>query len=68
MSGYFKQMQHHTNEARRKLDERLARKEMGDAEYDKQASYSDDRAFKIFGVIFIFIFAAVVCGIVWMEN
>ncbi|MDP2359075.1 MAG: hypothetical protein Q8M31_23860 [Beijerinckiaceae bacterium] len=66
MSGYFKQMQNRRGEAKRQLEERLARKEMGDAEYDKQASYADDRAFKIFGIVFIVGFAIVVFGMVWL--
>jgi len=52
--------------ARRMLWERLARKELGDAAYDKALSYADDRSFKIFGVLFIVVFAAVVLGVVWM--
>ncbi len=67
MSGYFKQLPHGGNEAKRKLEERLAREEMGDAEYDKQASYTDERAFKIFGIVFIVIFAAVVFGVAAMD-
>ena len=45
MSRYYKQMQHGDGEAARLLQERLARKEMGDAAYDKAASYADDRTF-----------------------
>lgn len=59
MSRYYKQIQHGTDAAR-KLQERLAREEMGDEAYDKAASYADDRAFKIFGVVFILVLAAVV--------
>ena len=66
MSGYYKQMRHGGREAARKLRERLARKEMGDAAYDKSVSYADDRAFKIFGVVFIVLFAAVVLGVAWL--
>jgi hypothetical protein len=68
MSGYFKQMQHGRNEAKRALDERLARKEMGDAAYEEQASYADDRAFKIFGAVFIIVFALVAFGLVWLGH
>lgn len=60
MSGCFKQMQHGRGEAQRQLEERLARKEMGDAEYAMQATYADNRAFKIFGVVFIVVFGIVV--------
>ncbi len=66
MSGYFKQMSHGSGEAARKLRERLARREMGDAAYDKEVSYADDRAFKRFGVVFIVVFAVVIFGVVWL--
>ena len=68
MSGHFKQVQHDDGEAKRKLRERLAREDMGDAAYDKQLSYADDRSFKIFGVIFMIVFAAIVLGVIWMEG
>ena len=68
MAGNFKQMQHNDGEAKRKLRERLAREEMGDAAYEKQLSYADDRSFKIFGVIFMIVFAAIVLGVIWMEG
>jgi hypothetical protein len=41
---------------------------MGDAAYEKQLSYADDRSFKIFGVIFMIVFAAIVLGVIWMEG
>jgi hypothetical protein len=41
---------------RRILQERLARKEFGDASYDKEVSYVDNRSFKIFGAAFIVVF------------
>lgn len=66
MSQYYKQMQHGSDEARRGLDERLAREEMGDAAYDKMVSQNGDRAFKIFGVVFIAVFAVVVLGVAWL--
>jgi hypothetical protein len=68
MSGYFKQMRQGGNEAKRALEERLARKEMGDEAYDTQASYADDRAFKIFGLVFIIVFGAIVLGVAWMGG
>ena len=64
MSQYYKQMQHGSGEARRQLDERLAREEMGDAAYDKMVSQTDSRPFMIFGVVFIVVFAAVILGVV----
>jgi hypothetical protein len=66
MSGHYKQMRHGNGEAARRLRERLARKEVGDAAYDKSVSYADDRAFKIFGAVLIVFLAAVVLGVVLM--
>lgn len=66
MSQYYKQMQHRRSEAKRLLAERLARKEIGDATYDETASYTDDRAFKAFGVVFIAVFALAVLGVMWL--
>ena len=63
MSAYCKQMQRSKGDAARLLNERLARKEMGDDAYDEAASYSDDRAFKLFGIVFIGVFAAAVLGV-----
>jgi len=53
MSRHYKQMQHGGDEARRLLHERLAREEMGDAAYEEMISHADNRAFKIFGLVFI---------------
>jgi len=66
MAGNRNQFPEGDGEARRLLRERLARKEIGDAAYDKAVSYADDRSFKVFGVLFIVVFAAVVLGIVWL--
>jgi hypothetical protein len=66
MSQYYKQMQRGGDDPRRMLEERLARKELGDVAYDKAASYHDDRAFKLFGVVFIVVMAVVIFGIAWM--
>ena len=66
MSRYYKQMQHGNNEARRLLQERLAREEMGDEAYDKMVSNHDDRAFKVFGVVFIAFFAIAVLVMAWL--
>ena len=63
MSAHYKQMQHGRGDAARLLNERLARNEMGDAAYDEAVSYSDDRAFKLFGIVFIVVFAAAVLGV-----
>lgn len=60
MSQHYKQMQHGSDEARRLLDERLAREEMGDEAYDRMVANNGDRAFKIFGIVFICLFAGVV--------
>lgn len=67
MSRYYKQMQHGNGEARRLLDERLARKEMGDETYEKIVSNNDDRAFKIFGVVFIVMLAVTVLVVTAMD-
>ncbi len=64
MSRYYDQMPRGSGEAASKLAERLAREDMGDEAYDKARSFADDRAFKLFGVVFIAAFAAVVLGIV----
>ena len=60
MSQYYKQIQHGQGEAARALRERLAREEMGDAAYDEAVSYADDRSFRIFGIVFIVLFAVAV--------
>lgn len=64
MSQYYKQIKQGGNDAKHLLQERLAREEMGDEAYDKAASHHDDRAFKIFGAVFIAAFAAVVLGVI----
>lgn len=63
MSQYYKQIQH-GSDAAHQLQERLAREDMGDAAYDKARSYADDRAFRIFGAVFIAAFALVILGVV----
>lgn len=49
-------------EARRLLRERLQREEMGDEAYERLVSHHDDRRFKIFGLLFIVVLAAIVFG------
>ncbi len=66
MSQYYRQMQHGNDEARRLLAERLAREEMGNEAYDRMVSNNDDRAFKIFGVAFIALFAVVIFTVSWL--
>lgn len=66
MSQYYRQFRHGDGDAARGLRERLARKELGDAAYDTSVSYSDDRAFRIFGVVFIVLFAVAVLAIAWL--
>ena len=66
MANEYKQFREGDGEARRKLWERLARKEMGDAAYDEAASFSDDRAFRKFGMVFIFVLAAAVLAVTWL--
>lgn len=66
MAGEYKQLREGDGEARRKLSERLARKEMGDAAYEEAASFSDDRAFRKFGVVFILVLAAAILAVTWL--
>lgn len=66
MSQYYKQMQRRDGEAARGLRERLARKELGDAAYDKAVSHAGDRAFKTFGVVFIALFGVVILAVAWL--
>lgn len=66
MSQHYKQMQHENDEARRLLDERLAREEMGDEAYEKMVSHNDGRAFELFGIVFIVLFAVVVFAVTWL--
>lgn len=68
MSRYYNQMRPGDGEAKRKLHERLARKDMGDAAYNESVSYSDDRAFKIFGAVFIVLLGLIVLGVTWLGN
>jgi hypothetical protein len=62
MSRYFQQIKH-GQDARRMLDERLARKETGDEAYEKAASYTDQRRIKIMGVVLIAIFGIIVLAV-----
>lgn len=66
MSRYYRQTQHGSNEARKLLQERFARQEMGDEAYEEMVSINDDRAFKIFGIVFIALFAVVVIVVAWL--
>lgn len=67
MSQHFKQMQHGSGDAKRLLRERLAREEMGDAAYEKMLSQNGDRAFKIAGIVFIVVLAAVVFAVTALD-
>lgn len=49
----------HHGDARRGLQQRLERAEMGDAEYDRMVAQTDNRGFTIFGIVFIIGFAIV---------
>ena len=57
-------MRHDSGRAARELRERLAREEMGDAAYAESRSQADERGFRIFGLVFILLFALVVLGVV----
>ena len=63
MSQYYKQMQPKHNEARKQLDERLAREDMGDAEYEKMIAQGDGGTFKIVGVVLMLAFAGAVLAV-----
>lgn len=62
MSRYYDQIKH-GGDAAHQLQERLAREDMGDEAYDKARSCADDRSFRIFGVVFIVLLAAVVLAV-----
>lgn len=60
MSRYFKQMEGKHNAARSGLNERLARKEIGDEAYDEMVAKGDDGTFKRVGLVLVAIFAGIV--------
>lgn len=66
MSRHFNQISHGRS-ARRLLEERRQREEMGDEAYEKQASYTDNREFVIFGIVFMIVMAAIAFGINLFE-
>ncbi len=66
MSQYYKQLLTGRGDAKRLLNERLHRKEIGDAAYEKAISHADDRAFKRFGIVFIAVLGAVFVGMAWL--
>jgi len=66
MSRYYHQMPNGDDEAKRLLRERLARKELGDAAWDKAKAFSGDRAFKWFGLVFILAFAIAILVVAWL--
>lgn len=68
MAAHDRQMRQDSGEAARQLRERLAREEMGDAAYTESRSHADDRSFRIFGVVFIALFALAILGIVLLES
>lgn len=39
---------------------------MGDDAYEEMIAHSGDRAFKVFGIVFIAVFAVVVLAVAWM--
>lgn len=49
-------------DARRQLRERLERQEMGDEAYDRMVANHDDRPVKMFGILFIVVFAVIAFG------
>jgi hypothetical protein len=49
------------------LQRRLERERMGEEAYGKMIAHHEDRPFKIFGVVFILAFVAIIFGVAWME-
>lgn len=66
MAGEYKQFREGDGGVRHKLWQRLARKEMGDAAHGEAASFSGDRAFRKFGVVFILVLAAAILAVTWL--
>jgi hypothetical protein len=54
------------DEARRDLDRRLEREAMGEKKYDRMVAGFDARPFRVFGIVFIACFAAIVLGLAWL--
>jgi len=53
-------------DARRGLQERLQREEMGDEAYERMIAKNGDGAFKKFGIVFIVVFGVIVFGAAWL--
>jgi uncharacterized membrane protein YidH (DUF202 family) len=65
MSQHYKQLQH-GGDAKRLLRERLQRQEIGDDAYEREVSYADNHAFKLFGAVFIVLFGVAVLVVAWL--
>lgn len=65
MSQYYKQLQYRNDEAARALEERLARKDIGDAAYDKAVANADP-ASRTVGIVFMVVVVLVVFGVTWL--
>ena len=68
MAGSNDRLQHGGSDAARLLRERLRREQVGDAAYEKEVSFADDRAFRTFGILFVVGFAFVVFGTIWLVH
>lgn len=60
MSQHYHQMRHSGTEAKRLLQERLAREEMGEMSYNMMVANHDDRTFKIVCAVLMVTFGAAV--------
>ena len=66
MSRYRSETRSHGPSAKRLLQQRLEREAMGDEAYKKMISYNHERGFRLFGIFFIALFAAIVFGFAWL--
>lgn len=62
LAGHFRQMRE-PDSARKALQDRLQREQMGDEAYDAMVRSTRDRSFVVFGVIFIVAMGVLVFGI-----
>lgn len=67
MAGHFHNRAfERNNRARKALHDRLLREEIGDEDYQKLVSGTDDRPFKWFGLAFVLVLAVVFFGMTWL--
>ena len=66
MSQYRNDVKNLGQSAKRLLQQRLEREAMGEEAYKKMTSYNDERGFRLFGIFFIALFAAIAFGFAWL--